>query len=213
MVAQVSSQRIKRRELTEEDYFQLERKVDEVKKRRLSLIRASSMTVEDIRAYTLAHRFDVIYVDYLTLIRAPGKTEFDQATYISKALHQMAQDLNITVVALSQLSRPEGGKPKPPTLASLRSSGQIEQDADVVMFIFREEPGLLRSRRILRVAKNKEGETGQIPLVFRGETQTFRPDSVGIMLPRTKEEPQYKQMEFGALEDPGEDTPDEFTKN
>lgn len=118
MVAQVSSQRIKRRELTEEDYFQLERKVDEVKKRRLSLIRASSMTVEDIRAYTLAHRFDVIYVDYLTLIRAPGKTEFDQATYISKALHQMAQDLNITVVALSQLSRPEGGKPKPPTLAS-----------------------------------------------------------------------------------------------
>jgi len=117
------------------------------------------------------------------------------------------------VVALSQLSRPEGGKPKPPTLASLRSSGQIEQDADVVMFIFREEPGLLRSRRILRVAKNKEGETGQIPLVFRGETQTFRPDSVGIMLPRTKEEPQYKQMEFGALEDPGEDTPEEFTKN
>ena len=213
MVAQVSSQRIKRRELTEEDYFQLESKVDEVKKRRLSLIRASSMTVEDIRAYTLAHRFDVIYVDYLTLIRAPGKTEFDQATYISKALHQMAQDLNITVVALSQLSRPEGGKPKPPTLASLRSSGQIEQDADVVMFIFREEPGLLRSRRILRVAKNKEGETGQIPLVFRGETQTFRPDSVGIMLPRTKEEPQYKQMEFGALEDPGEDTPEEFTKN
>lgn len=182
-------------------------------KARLSLIRASSMTVEDIRAYTLAHRFDVIYVDYLTLIRAPGKTEFDQATYISKALHQMAQDLNITVVALSQLSRPEGGKPKPPTLASLRSSGQIEQDADVVMFIFREEPGLLRSRRILRVAKNKEGETGQIPLVFRGETQTFRPDSVGIMLPRTKEEPQYKQMEFGALEDPGEDTPEEFTKN
>ena len=73
--------------------------MDEVKKRRLSLIRASSMTVEDIRAYTLAHRFDVIYVDYLTLIRAPGKTEFDQATYISKALHQMAQDLNITVVA------------------------------------------------------------------------------------------------------------------
>ena len=189
---------------------------DRVKKRRLSLIRASSMTVEDIRAYTLAHRFDVIYVDYLTLIRAPGKTEFDQATYISKALHQMAQDLNITVVALSQLSRADkAGEDKlvEPTMSDLRESGQIEQDADVVMFIFREEPGLLRSRRILRVAKNKEGETGQIPLVFRGETQTFRPDSVGIMLPRTKEEPQYKQMEFGALEDPGEDTPEEFTKN
>lgn len=177
MVAQVSSQRIKRRELTEEDYFQLERKVDEVKKRRLSLIRASSMTVEDIRAYTLAHRFDVIYVDYLTLIRAPGKTEFDQATYISKALHQMAQDLNITVVALSQLSRPEGGKPKPPTLASLRSSGQIEQDADVVMFIYRDDyynkDTELKNISEIIVAKQRNGPIGTIQLAWLPEYTKF----------------------------------------
>lgn len=75
--AQVSGSRIKRRALTEEDYRLLEGKAEEVRSRELYLIRSSSMTVEDIASYTLARRFDVIYIDYLTLIQAPGKTEFD----------------------------------------------------------------------------------------------------------------------------------------
>lgn len=162
------------------------------------MVRSSSMTVEDIAAYTRAKRFDVIYIDYLTLIQAPGRTEFDQATYISKALHRLAQDTGVTVIALSQLSRPESGKVKPPTLASLRSSGQIEQDADIVMFIYREEPGMLRSRRILAVAKNKEGETGRVPLLFNGETQTFRVDTNGLIKVK-RQEPEYKQASFYEL--------------
>lgn len=197
--AQVSGSRIKRRALTEEDYRLLEGKAEEVRSRELYLIRSSSMTVEDIASYTLARRFDVIYIDYLTLIQAPGKTEFDQATYISKALHRLAQDNGVTVVALSQLSRPESGKVKEPTLASLRSSGQIEQDADIVMFIYREEPGKLRSRRILSVAKNKEGETGRIPLLFNGETQTFRVDTNSAIRAHAKTEPEYKQATLYAL--------------
>lgn len=197
--AQVSGSRIKRRALTEEDYRLLEGKAEEVRSRELYLIRSSSMTVEDIASYTLARRFDVIYIDYLTLIQAPGKTEFDQATYISKALHRLAQDNGVTVVALSQLSRPESGKVKEPTLASLRSSGQIEQDADIVMFIYREEPGKLRSRRILSVAKNKEGETGRIPLLFNGETQTFLVDTNSAIRAHAKTEPEYKQATLYAL--------------
>ena len=202
MVAQVSSQRIKRRELTEEDYFQLERKVDEVKKRRLSLIRASSMTVEDIRAYTLAHRFDVIYVDYLTLIRAPGKTEFDQATYISKALHQMAQDLNITVVALSQLSRPEGGKPNP-TLASpalLRTDRAGRGRGHVH---FPGGAGAVTEPAYPPGGQKQGGRDRTDPAGVSWRDPDLPARLRGIMLPRTKEEPQYKQMEFGALEDPG----------
>lgn len=179
--AQVSGTRIKRRTLTDADYSLLERKAEDLRSRQLYMIRSSSMTVEDIASYTRSKRFEIIYIDYLTLIQAPGRTEFEQATYISKSLHRLAQDTGVTVVALSQLSRPETGKIKPPTLASLRSSGQIEQDADIVMFIYREEPGVLRSRRILDVAKNKEGETGRIPMLFNGEMQTFRPDTVGIV--------------------------------
>ena len=199
--AQVSGARIKRRQLTEEDYAKLERTADEVRGRQLSLVRSSSMTVEDIAAYTRSKHFEVIYIDYLTLIQAPGRSEFEQATYISKALHRLAQDTGVTVVALSQLSRPEGGKVKPPTLASLRSSGQIEQDADIVMFIYREEPSNLRSRRILRVAKNKEGVTGQVPLFFRGETQTFQVDVNGVIRKNAKQEPKSRQMTWEELKD------------
>lgn len=198
--AQVSGTRIKRRTLTDEDHLLLERKADEVRSRQLFMVRSSSMTAEDIAAYARAKRFDVVYIDYLTLVQAPGKTEFDQATYISKALHRLAQDTGVTVVALSQLSRPESGKIKPPTLASLRSSGQIEQDADIVMFVYREEPGRLRSRRILSVAKNKEGETGRVPLLFDGETQTFRVDVNGL-IKTPRKEPEYKQQSFYALPD------------
>lgn len=199
-VAQVSGKHIKHRELSQEDYYNLERKAEEIRGRNLHLIKASSMTVDDIRAYTIARQFDVIYIDYLTLIPDPGRTEYDQATNISKGLHRMAQDHGVTVVALSQLSRPETGKPKPPTLSSLRSSGQIEQDADIVMFIYREEPGMLRSRRILRVAKNKEGETGQIPLHFNGDTQTFKVDPYRPVDNRpARKEPEYKQIDFQEL--------------
>lgn len=198
--AQVSGTRIKRRNLTDADFGRLESKAEELRSRDLFMIRSSSMTVEDIAAYTRAKRFDVIYIDYLTLIQAPGRTEFDQATYISKALHRLAQDTGVTVIALSQLSRPENGKVKPPTLASLRSSGQIEQDADIVMFVYREEPGMLRSRRILAVAKNKEGETGRVPLLFNGETQTFRVDANGLIKTK-RQEPEYKQQSFYALPD------------
>lgn len=172
-VAQVPGSRIKRRSLTEEDFTKLEKKADEIQSNNLHLIKASSMTVEDIGTYARARKYDIIYIDYLTLIPAPGRTEFDQATYISKSLHRLAQDNNITVVALSQLSRPEDKKKPAPTLGSLRSSGQIEQDADIVMFIYRENPQDIRSRRILRIAKNKEGPTGTVKLDFDGETQTF----------------------------------------
>lgn len=208
--AQVSGKKIRRRELEEEDFYLLSNKAQEVKSRDLSIIKASSMTVEDIRSYTRAKGFDVVYIDYLTLIPDPGRTEFDKATNISKGLHRLAQDGNTTVVALSQLSRREDGKPRPPRLSDLRSSGQIEQDADIVLFIYREEPDKLRSRRVLRVAKNKEGETGQIPLWFRGETMTFREDSMGgPVLEKRRKEPENTQVSFEELP---KSTPTPFDK-
>lgn len=205
-VAQVKSSRIKHRKLDSEDHQKLAAVANTVNRHKLDLIRASSMTVEDIAAYSIAKGYDVIWIDYLTLIPAPGKSEYDQTTYISKSLHRLAQDNNITVVALSQLSRPEKGKPTPPTLASLRASGQIEQDADVVLFIYREHPGELRSRRILRVAKNKEGATGQLLLNFDGETQTFTPETHAAIREAVKEQqpqeaPALKQVALYALPD------------
>lgn len=185
-VSKVSSSHIKRRALTEDDYEALTIKAEEIKDRDLHLIRAAGSSVYDIQAYARARRFDVIYVDYLQLVDAEGKGRVEQVTNISMGLHKLAQTNEITVVALSQLSRDgddgagKAGKKKtvarPPRLRDLRESGQIEQDADIVVFIYREEPDMPKSRRILAVAKNKEGELGRTPMLFNGDTQTFRPD-------------------------------------
>lgn len=176
--AKVSSKHIKRRELTDDDCAALAARVKDMQGRQLELVEAAGMTTAEIQAYALARQYQVIYIDYLQLIRGPARAgRFDLVTQISMDLHTMAARHGITVVALSQLSRPaKDQRKRPPILADLRESGQIEQDADVVMFIYRDEPDRLRSPRTLRVAKNKEGETGQVPLRFDGETQTFRED-------------------------------------
>lgn len=191
-VSGVSNTRLKTRTLTADDFNRLAVNSTEVRNRRLTLIKASSMTVSDIRAYSLAKRFDIIYIDYLTLIPDGGRSEYDRATNISKALHAVAQDCGITVVALSQLTRATNtkGAPQHPTMSSLRSSGQIEQDADAILLIYREDADELRSRRILRMAKNKEGVTGTWPLDFDGDLQQFT-----LAKPTPSE--QYKAMEKG----------------
>lgn len=159
---------------------------------KLELVEASGMTVQDIRAHSLSKRYDVIFIDYLQKIKSDitGRASADQFQVVSKIssdLQQFGRQTGTPVIALSQLSRPEktkGGKIPPPTLASLRSSGQIEQDADVVMLLYREEPDNSRSRRILNIAKNKEGEANiALMLAFDGQTQTFRKSAAQAPLP------------------------------
>lgn len=209
-VARVDSSHIKRRQLTEEDHEALASKAEEIKDRNLHLIKASGMTVYDIQAYARSRRFEIIYVDYLQLVQADGKNRTEQVTNISIGFHTLAQSNDMTVVALSQLSREgDGGKEskkkdvRPPRLRDLRESGQIEQDADIVLFVYREEPDRLRSRRILSVAKNKEGSLGQVPLFFNGEIQTFRPDPTGM--PDDDDAPPRKRQTYPAPTEP-EDT-------
>ena len=178
MVTGVDFGRIKSHALTEDDWMACASHVVQIKERNLEIIKAGGLSVADIQALSLAGRYDMIYIDYLQLIRPDNnrRTEYEQVTEISMALHTMAQTTGITVVALSQLSRPEksGQKEKAPGLHSLRQSGQIEQDADGVLLLYKEEPNIPNSRRCLKVAKNKEGAAGGILyLTFHGATQTF----------------------------------------
>lgn len=159
---------------------------------KLELVEASGMTVQDIRAHSLSKRYDVIFIDYLQKIKSDitGRASADQFQVVSKIssdLQQFGRQTGTPVIALSQLSRPEKTKARkipPPTLSALRSSGQIEQDADVVMLLYREEPDNSRSRRILNIAKNKEGEANiALMLTFDGQTQTFRKSAAQAPLP------------------------------
>lgn len=178
--AMLSYTKIKRNQLTEEDYRDLLELRPQLTAPQLTLVDAAGMTVLDIQAYSQAHRYDVVFVDYLQKIAAPRgarQSDFERVSAISSSLQQFGRITGTTVVALSQLSRPDrdkDGKIRPPTLSDLRSSGQIEQDADVVLFLYREDYGKKDSNRTLQIAKNKEGEAlDWVNFRFDGDIQTF----------------------------------------
>lgn len=171
--------RIKGHQMTDTDWDACEHRSAAFVGRNLDIIQASGLSVVDIQALALAGQYEIIYIDYLQLIAAEDRrrSDVEQVTQISKDLHVMAQTTGITICALSQLSRPAktGEQEKAPGLHSLRQSGQIEQDADGVMLLYKEEPNNPKSRRCLKIAKNKEGEAGGIAfLEFDGAHQRFR---------------------------------------
>jgi replicative DNA helicase len=124
----------------------------------------------------------LIIVDYLQLMRPDGRTDsrVEQVGQMSRGLKILARELEVPVIALSQLSRGvESRTDKRPLLSDLRESGQIEQDADLVVFIYRDEyyypettdrPGEAE----LIISKHRNGSLGDVPLVFQGEFPRFR---------------------------------------
>ena len=124
----------------------------------------------------------LIIVDYLQLMRHEGRVEsrVEQVGQISRGLKSLARELEVPVIALSQLSRAveQRGGDKKPILSDLRESGQIEQDADLVMFIYREEYYLKEESERpgeadIIVAKHRNGPVGDIVLTFRNEFPKF----------------------------------------
>jgi replicative DNA helicase len=123
----------------------------------------------------------LIIIDYLQLMRHEGRVEnrVEQVSQISRGLKGLARELNVPVIALSQLSRAveQRGGEKKPILSDLRDSGAIEQDADLVMFIYREEYYEKESERPgeadIIVAKHRNGPVGEIVLTFQREYPRF----------------------------------------
>ena len=156
----------------------------EFTQRKLDVIHASGMTVEDVRSVTVARGYQVIYVDYLQIIPTgrdmDRRDRFGIVSQISMDLHRLAVSLGVLVVALSQLSRGDkAAKNKTPDLSDLRESGQIEQDADAVLMLWKDEKADdLCPPRNLKIAKNKKGFAGGYMVFdFDGSTQTFTEQS------------------------------------
>ena len=150
--------------------------------RNLELIPAAGMSPADVRALTMQRGYQIIFVDYLQLLQGNGENRTAQVTSISIALHTLAQSLGVTVVALSQLARQgqQGGRPD---MSALRESGQIEQDADVVMILSLEKKDEREGNRVLDISKNKEGTCPNVLLAFDGRHQTFsRAQNAGATL-------------------------------
>lgn len=128
---------------------------------------------------------EMVIVDYLQLMQGNGRTESRQqeVSEISRGLKALAKELNVPVVALSQLSRAVESRPdKRPMMSDLRESGAIEQDADLIMFLYRPEyyfgpvdkdGNSLEGRAELIVGKQRNGATGMVPLMFLKEFTRF----------------------------------------
>jgi replicative DNA helicase len=186
----VDAQRLRRGQLKDDDYPKLARAA--------GLLGTAPIWIDDSAAITpLAmrskarrlkadHNIGMIVVDYLQLMQGPTNAESRQQeiSQISRSLKALAKELDLPVVALSQLSRApdqRAGDHKP-QLSDLRESGAIEQDADVVMFIFRQEmydgPTDKEGNNIeglaeLIVGKQRNGPTGTVPLYFKKEYTRF----------------------------------------
>jgi replicative DNA helicase len=170
--------------LTEEEWPRVVQSLDRLERLPILLDDTPGVTPARLRSSALRARavagLDLLVVDYLQLMRpghrTPGK--YEAITEISQSLKELARDLDVPVLAVSQLNRDcETRSDKRPMLSDLRESGALEQDADVVVLLYRDEVydantpehGIAE----VHVAKHRNGPTGKLNLLFRGETSSF----------------------------------------
>lgn len=197
----ISFTAIKRRELTDKDWERFAAKSAEAAALKFTLIEAAGWSVGDITGAAEAFDFDVIFVDYIQLIR-PSSTRVmrsEQVAEISRELHAFAQSRKKLVIELAQLTRedryptPKKGKPQQnePRMSDLKESGQLEQDADMIFMVYRPVEGGdydPAKSRFLRIVKNKEGLLLRTLLWFDGDKQSFTPMTMESAREREEDE-------------------------
>jgi replicative DNA helicase len=185
-VGRVDSQRIRTGNLQDNDWPKLTRATGMLTDAPIYIDDTAGLTVLEMRAKARRlkseHDLGLVVVDYLQLMQGKAKIEnrTQEISDISRSLKAMAKELDVPVIALSQLNRSlESRTDKRPQLSDLRESGAIEQDADVIMFIYRDEvynkaeDNPNRGIAELIVGKQRNGPTGTIRLTFLGHITTF----------------------------------------
>ncbi len=176
--ANVDGWRLTTGRLEEDDFERIGRAMGELAEAPIFIDDTPGANIVEMRTKSrrlqLEHGVRLIVVDYMQLAKGRGlENRVQEVSEISQALKNMARELNAPVLALSQLSRAVESRQEPrPQLSDLRASGSIEQDADVVMFLYRPDEEE-RSRVRLFVAKQRNGPTGEVPLFFKGERTKF----------------------------------------
>lgn len=181
----VDSWNIRTGNLSDDDFAKLSEAMGEMAEAPIYIDDTPGLSVLEMRtkARRAAHDapLGLIIVDYLQLMQATGRSDgnrVQEVSEISRGLKLIARELNVPVIALSQLSRSvESRSPQIPQLADLRESGSIEQDADIVMFIYREayyNPDTERENITdLIIAKHRNGPVGRVELYFHPERLRF----------------------------------------
>lgn len=181
----IENNKIKTGHLSSKDWQFLEGGIQSLSRLNIVFDDSSAVSVADIRAkcrkLAQENRLDFVVIDYLQLIKGDDRSgnRQEEVAKISRSLKQMARELKIPILALSQLSRDvEKREDKRPVLADLRESGSIEQDADIVMFLYRKDyyernPDNKTGEVELSIAKNRQGMAG-VTKKFRFDTEFSR---------------------------------------
>ena len=182
----IDSQKLKNGDLSNEDWDKLVRTADRVSSAPLYIDDTAGITVMELRSKArrlkAEHGLDLIIIDYLQLMQGRGRGGSDnrqqEISEISRSLKAVARELNVPVIALSQLSRSvESRQIKRPMLSDLRESGSLEQDADIVMFLYREDyyDPETTNKNITEVivAKHRNGPVDTIRMFFTKQFTRF----------------------------------------
>ncbi len=182
----IDSQKLKNGDLSNEDWDKLVRTADRVSSAPLYIDDTAGITVMELRSKArrlkAEHGLDLIIIDYLQLMQGRGRGGSDnrqqEISEISRSLKAVARELNVPVIALSQLSRSvESRQIKRPMLSDLRESGSLEQDADIVMFLYREDyyDPETANKNITEVivAKHRNGPVDTIRMFFTKQFTRF----------------------------------------
>ena len=182
--AKVDSQRLRRGSLQEQDWTRLSAALGRLAEAPIFIDDSASITLMEMRAkcrrLKAKHGLGLILIDYLQLMQSPRRSENRQqeVSDISRSLKMLAKELAVPVICASQLNRGvEYRQDKRPLLGDLRESGAIEQDADIVMFLYRDEvynPDTEeKGEAELLVAKHRNGPTGKVRLAFMNQYTKF----------------------------------------
>jgi len=188
-LAHVDLGKIQRGNLSQKEMMMVQSAYTDIRSLNMYFSDQGTLTVSDIRAKCRKQKanvgLDLVVIDYLQLINGTGgksSNRQEEVSQISRSLKQMARELEVPVIALAQLSRDvEKREDKRPTMADLRESGSIEQDADIVMFLYRDDyyhkgTSTMPNIAELIIAKNRNGVSGtdvNPKFLFQGEYQLF----------------------------------------
>jgi len=184
--AKVDLQKVRTGFLSEGEFRELQKSAERISKSEIYVDESAALNVIEMKAKArrlkMEQNLDILFIDYMQLMRSGGRFEnrTQEISFISRSLKELAKELQIPVVGISQLSRaPEKGRAQPiPQLSDLRESGAIEQDADVVIFIYRPEvykpeDETLKGIADIIIAKQRNGPTGRISLAFLNKFARF----------------------------------------
>ena len=183
--AKLDMQDVRRGRLADEDWEKLSDAMTIINNAAIFVDATSGLSVAQIRSKArrlqMESGLDLVMIDYLQLMSAEGKfgSRQEEVSTISRMLKGLAQELNVPIIALSQLSRaPAGRSDHRPVLSDIRDSGAIEQDADVVMFLHREDyynmGGEPTNIAEIIIAKQRNGALGTVNLIWHGEYTWFQ---------------------------------------